>query len=332
MIRQVALRDLSKIALKASKTEEDSEVFAREFISESLDLEPALPSLDTESLEYLQKITKAGVWRWDSETGARTFDKQYALIAGYSLEDIENFSANTWDYLTHPDDESTSKKLLQRCINGGIDEYSNEMRIRCKDGSWIWVNEYGQAENRDSEGKATQIIGAVVNITERRNLELKMETLIDIDKLTGLNNYYYYKEQFEKLDNSRRKTPVSIVDIEIDDLPKINNKYGKASGDQLIIDLAGILSNEFRLTDCVARISGYEFRILLPEIDEDVAISTVERIRGKVDEYNSKFPELPISISIGVATAGIEDSLRTAEELADDKMYTEKISKQRTND
>jgi len=328
-VRQEALRKLSLIALKASETEIDSEIFAKEFFNKTPETESTLPSPETESLEYLQKITKSGTWSWDSETGARTFDKQYALIAGYSLEDIDNFKANTWNYLTHPGDELISNKQLQRVIDGGTDEYSNEIRIRCKDGSFIWVNEYGQIEERDADGKALRIIGAIVNITERKILELKVDTLIDIDKQTGLNNYYYYREQFERLDNSRRKTAVSIVDIEIDNLTKINNMYGKATGDQLLIDLAEILNNEFRLTDCVARISGGEFRILLPEMDEDVANSKVDRIRKDVEEYNVKFLDMPISISIGAATAGVDESLIVAEDLADDRMYADKLSKEK---
>lgn len=321
--------DLSALAIRASSLDNKSGISVGLDVGMEKLKDPRQLELDAENLDYLQEVTKSGLWNWDSKTGTRTYNTRYAMLAGYSDEDIEKFNANTWKYLVHPDDEPDSKKLFDRCVEGGIDEYTNEMRIRCKDGSWIWVSEHAIANQRDNDGSALQITGLIIDISEIKRLKLKVETLTDIDELTGLNNYYYYKLQFERLDNSRRKTPVSIIDIEIDNMNITDITYGDAAGDKLRIQLAEILNREFRLSDCVARIGENDFKILIPDMDEDAAISTVERIRNRVDEHNIEFPDMPISISIGTATSSLGESLKVAADQADVRSYEEKIAKKK---
>jgi len=330
--RSDALIALSQLALRASKSEVDGEMFVGELFTRAVDdVEQDHTPIQSESdrLVYLQEITKSGTWAWDSKTSFRTYDVHYALLAGYTTEDIEKFSSNTWEYLTNPDDEVKSKKLFSRCVDGGIDEYSNEKRIHCKDGSWIWVREQAIVIDRDEAGKALSIHGAIVDITEIKNLELKVEALIDVDELTGLNNYYFYKNQFDRLNTDRRKTPVSFIDIELDNSIMVNNTYGKQAVDELLIRVAEILNKVFRPYDCVARIGESEFMILLPDVDENVANSSISRIKNFVEEYNNEFSDMPISLSIGVATAGIDESLADAVTLADDKVYEEKSAKKK---
>lgn len=163
----------------------------------------------------------------------------------------------------------------------------------------------------------------------RKNAEL--EAMATRDTLTGLPNRRHFdavsQDEFER---SRRAGRVfSILYLDLDHFKTINDRYGHASGDAALREVAQRVSRELRRTDIVARYGGEEFVALLCDSDRDAAIEVAERIwaRCRTTAVDASGGDTPINltISIGVATVVEEDgSVQSVLGRADAALYSAK--------
>ncbi|HEX4904117.1 MAG TPA: sensor domain-containing diguanylate cyclase [Acidimicrobiales bacterium] len=136
---------------------------------------------------------------------------------------------------------------------------------------------------------------AVAN-TQLRHLALT-------DELTGLANRRALLESLEHLGAAARRSgqPLAVVSIDVDRFKGINDRFGHAAGDEVLVRIAGALRSVVRGQDVVGRIGGDEFLVLLPETDADGAAALAARM---VQQCASL--ELPdgscASVSVGVAS------------------------------
>ena len=169
----------------------------------------------------------------------------------------------------------------------------------------------------------------VVDITELKRLQEKLKEMALKDSLTGLYSRHHLDEQSEILKNSRQY-PISIINIDVDGLREVNNKYGHIAGDELLKGVGVVLKDVFRQEDCVCRAGGDEFVVLLPNINKDTAQETVERILTSLADYNNNNNNNnPLSLSIGTATAHRYTDWDTSIMDADDNMYENKRLKKK---
>ncbi|VAX12054.1 diguanylate cyclase/phosphodiesterase (GGDEF & EAL domains) with PAS/PAC sensor(s) [hydrothermal vent metagenome] len=122
-------------------------------------------------LELVISNTGVGIWDWNVHTGIVEFNERWAEIAGYTLEELAPVSIDTWMRLAHPDDLQESGVLLEQHFNGESTGYTCEMRMRHKQGHWVWVLDTGRVVDRDKEGKPLRMIGTHLDVTERKRAE-----------------------------------------------------------------------------------------------------------------------------------------------------------------
>ena len=163
-------------------------------------------------------------------------------------------------------------------------------------------------------------------ITRYQKTQNSLSDLSNRDKLTNLYNRLFFDTELERLDKSRQ-FPISIIMSDMDNLKEVNDTFGHSTGDQLLKDVALLLSLSFRLEDIIARIGGDEFVVLLPTTDAPGVKIIIERMKNRIGAYNIKHSNLPIHISLGVSTAELGDSLHSHLKTADDLMYADKAGK-----
>ncbi|NLP43394.1 MAG: diguanylate cyclase [Peptococcaceae bacterium] len=145
------------------------------------------------------------------------------------------------------------------------------------------------------------------------------------DALTGIYNRTFFEKSIINLSQNAENYPITTISLDVDGLKVVNDTLGHAKGDELLVNLVKVLKNSIRESDIVARIGGDEFIIMLPKTDKKNSSLIVERINQNVDLFNQTKPQLPLSVSIGMATAdnqgtGLQDVIKQA----DKEMYFNK--------
>jgi PAS domain S-box-containing protein len=128
-------------------------------------------------LELALEGTMAGIWDWNIQTGETTFNKRWAEIIGYTLEGCSLLSIDKWNDLTHPEDLKKSNMLLKKHFQGKSDYYECDLRIKHKQGYWVWVKDRGKIVDRTLDKKPLRMTGTYVDVTEHYEAEKEKEFL-----------------------------------------------------------------------------------------------------------------------------------------------------------
>jgi PAS domain S-box-containing protein len=128
-------------------------------------------ALEQRRLRSILEGTNVGTWEWIIDTGAVTFNDRWAEIAGYTLDELAPIDINTWITLSHPDDLLRSNERLQAHFENRSEFYECEVRVRHKDGHWVWALDRGRVSERTPEGKPISMSGTHMDISERKRAE-----------------------------------------------------------------------------------------------------------------------------------------------------------------
>jgi diguanylate cyclase (GGDEF)-like protein len=162
-----------------------------------------------------------------------------------------------------------------------------------------------------------------------RGAQDKLQKMATTDFLTGIANVRLFSEagECEVQRAHRYKRPLSLLMIDLDHFKKVNDKYGHAIGDKILVAFAGMCKKCLRKVDIFGRLGGEEFAILLPETDINGGKKFAERLRSTIEKGRIKIENesFHITVSIGVTELLPDDNqLETALKRADDTMYEAK--------
>lgn len=149
------------------------------------------------------------------------------------------------------------------------------------------------------------------------------------DPLTGILNRRGFEARAQQIIAANNGKELHLLMLDIDHFKKINDRYGHLFGDKVIHGIADILRSKVRGQDCVARLGGEEFAVLLTETDLSGALVVAETIRSgiescKIHKINSGEKIGGITISIGVAPLNSSGTLVEAIDRADQALYVSK--------
>ncbi len=150
---------------------------------------------------------------------------------------------------------------------------------------------------------ANQKLSQRVEEVEYLQQELREQALRD--SLTGLYNRRYLNDALDReLARAKRdRSPLSLLMIDVDHFKKVNDTHGHHFGDQILAQLAILLTTHARGSDIVCRYGGEEFLVLMPGTGEDFARSRAEEIRQKSELLIGQMEErvVHVTLSIGIA-------------------------------
>lgn len=279
---------------------------------------------EVEHLRLIQEHSTDMISRHDLAGNYTYASPAATALLGYQPEEL--IGHNAYEYF-HPEDLETIKRS-----HSTIEElpvvYTVSYRIRCKDGSYIWFESTSKTI-RGADGKVSEIISVSRDITERKQLELDMLRMANVDQLTGMLRSISFTEELRKAikRSMRRSGRASVFFIDLDKFKQINDQYGHSVGDTFLKAVADRFRAVLRETDICGRLGGDEFCICVEDhASREEALGAARRmVAAFKDPVVVGEVSLPIEFSMGLAL--FPDDGKTAEDLlrrADTAMYKAK--------
>lgn len=130
--------------------------------------------LDLDAFVHGVARARLGVWDWNLVTGDCIYSDSWYAMLGYAPGELQP-SSDLWLELTHPDDRKNAIESGERHLRGEAPEIETELRLKRKDGTWLWVLDRGGIVERDELGRPTRMIGVQTDITKQKAAELDLE-------------------------------------------------------------------------------------------------------------------------------------------------------------
>lgn len=201
-------------------------------------------------------------------------------IFGYDIGELEGHSLR----MLYPDDstfESVGAAAYPVVLANGL--YRTQSKMVHKDGHAIWIDLQGALLSGDT-GETLWVIS---DISEIKRAQENTEQAAFTDALTGLPNRRAFAERVKQVTAMKRRSdvPVALCYLDLDGFRQVNDSHGPATGDQLLIQVAGRLKASLRAHDVLCRLDGDTFVILMCNVgspaERDVSL---QRLTGMVEK------------------------------------------------
>ncbi len=132
-------------------------------------------ALEQAKTQEILNATQIATWEWDLTNNQVKTNEVWAELLGYSKNQLETICYDTWIELTHPDDLAKSAPLLNQCFKGESALYENEIRMRHKNGHWLWFQAKAKVSQWSPQGKALVMSGTHADITAKKLALIQLE-------------------------------------------------------------------------------------------------------------------------------------------------------------
>ncbi len=199
--------------------------------------------------------------------------------------------------------------------------WQGEVLTRRRDGA-VFSEMVSISVVTDSEGAATHRVFASFDITQLKAHQAELDRIANYDPLTGVANRRLLSDRMSQALAlaKRNNKPLAICVLDLDGFKSVNDQFGHATGDQLLIVIVTRLQTILRAGDTLARLGGDEFAMLFNEIHPDAVRTLLDRVLSAVNEpVELSRRKVAVSASIGVTlypedTADADTLLRHADQ------------------
>lgn len=276
--------------------------------------------LALDEYEYQQIVEAAPnmIWRSGLDGKCNYFNKTWLNFTGRQLEEE---MGNGWTQGVHKDD-------LERCLKIYLDNFSAqkpfemEYRLRRFDGEYRWISDSG-VPFYDNDATFLGFIGSCIDVTEKIEGQILKE-LAQIDDWCQINNRQYAEKLIrQKLEQAKNEDNISLLLINIDNLRRINDRYGQSVSRAVLRRVSRVIQNGVRQSDICGRYDGEKFIVGLPNTDSKEASRIAERIRKTIHLLKIKHSHgsFTVTASIGVCQITDEEFGDMVIDKADQALY-----------
>lgn len=273
-------------------------------ISERIASEAALRE-SNERFDSAVRATNDVIWDWNFATGELWWNENLAEVFGYRIEEIDRTNRFREDSI-HPADRQRVASGVDNAVKSGEENWGDEYRFRRRDGTYAFVYDRGRLI-RDGSGKPVRMIGAMADVTARKEAEQRLSYLAQFDTLTNLPNRHLFRDRLAQtlVQAQRGHGQVGVMFVDLDRFKNVNDTLGHEAGDKLLVLVAASLNESLREGDTVGRISGDEFAIVLANLAkaEDAAIVARKVINGLAHSFDVAGHKVFVTASIGISVS-----------------------------
>jgi PAS domain S-box-containing protein len=122
-------------------------------------------------LNTIIEAVNIGTWEWNVQTEEVVFNDNWAAMLGYTLQELSPLSLKTWEVLTHPDDLKKAYDVLEQHFMGKLPYFECEIRMKHKNGNWIWILDKGKVVRWTDDGKPLKMYGTHTDITKTKEAQ-----------------------------------------------------------------------------------------------------------------------------------------------------------------
>lgn len=122
-------------------------------------------------LRNVIEATAVGTWEWNIATGEIGINDRWAAILGYTREELEPVTFDSWQRFAHPDDIEPTLAALEDNVSRVSQHYLRDCRMRHKDGHWVWILSRGNITEFDAHGAPAKVAGIILDISDQKAAE-----------------------------------------------------------------------------------------------------------------------------------------------------------------
>ena len=196
--------------------------------------------------------------------------------------------------------------LARSCLKQNIIINSKSNCVLTRHDGREFIVEYSTGPIRSSDGKVIGVVLALRDVSEMRQLEQQLIYQARHDTLTGLMNRHQFEQRLETALESARanKNQHVLCYFDLDQFKVVNDTCGHVAGDQMLAQIAALISPKVRSSDTVARLGGDEFGVVLEDCPRSMAFEIAEMLRQVVADFRFVWGDrtFDVGVSIGMAT------------------------------
>ncbi|MBN2285113.1 MAG: PAS domain S-box protein [Tissierellales bacterium] len=243
-------------------------------------------------------------------------NQSFINLTGFSKNEIIGKTVEELRLFPEYEKQKNIAEELKR--NGHINNV--ELKIKTKDNQLL--DGLFSGEIIESQGLKYGLT-VMLDITDLKKSQEKIEFLSYHDQLTGVYNRRYFELSLIQFDNEQH-LPLSVVMLDVNGLKLVNDAFGHLVGDELLKKITSVITRLCREKDIISRVGGDEFVLLLPNTDEAQTATLVESIKNSINEQ--KIKSISPSVSFGWETKHTPNqSLIAVFRRAEEYMYKHKI-------
>jgi len=297
-------------------------------VNERKQAEEAIRKSHQEFVSLFKSSPEALVYL-DKKGNILDLNPRFTELFGYTLEEVKGRNINE-GFIHPPGNIEEGEKLDEIVLSEGYFNY--ESIRKKKDGTLFPVSISGS--NIVIDGKVKGLIGTYIDISERKKMEQELQRLAYYDILTNCCSRGYGLALLEQQIKTakRKKTPILLLYLDVDDFKYINDTFGHQEGDKVLKEAVKLFKSTLREVDIICRLGGDEFLLIFPESSLNDVPLIRERLNKNLKKLNQKLAKsYKIDFSIGLSYYNPSNPLSIDEliRIADKNMYKDKKSKKK---